>query len=366
METSFTERIPPPFDGEADSYPKWKKLIKLWEVITDVARTKHGALIISRLDAETQDTILEFMNIDEIKEENGVEKIISHLDRIFLKDAAISAFEEYEQFKLYYRPAHLSIHQYCNEFHKRLIRIENSGTQLSQPVLAQKLLKAANLSKREELLITATTDMMVYEQVAKQLKKVFNSSVSNMPSNTSAVTFKEELSDTLYGSSFTRMRFGQHQYEQNVSTSEFCREGCQPCSYNQSTYNNNFSQQDGRPNTENIYEELQQDSRRELSKKTVWFMHPAEEEDNTVWNAEVCAELVRLSDSQAGKDTTAGEDKDVTVSDTDNEDRTSGSDQKKQSACVSEQKTKHGLWRPRKKNVATVVNKSWVKIRSDG
>ena len=66
----------------------------------------------------------------------------------------------------------MSIADYCNKFQHKLSRLKSTGTILADSVIAYKLLKSANLSNPQELLVKATTDM-TYEATTKQLKKVF-------------------------------------------------------------------------------------------------------------------------------------------------------------------------------------------------
>ena len=108
MASSFTEKTPPAFDRKTDNYEKWKQRFKIWQSITDVNKTKQGGLLVLRLDDDTQDAILELTTADEIKAEEGVTTILGHLDNIFQVDESISAYEAYEVFDSYCRPAELS------------------------------------------------------------------------------------------------------------------------------------------------------------------------------------------------------------------------------------------------------------------
>ena len=210
MGTMFTERTPPLFNGKSEDYPKWKRKFVVWRSITDVSKAKHGGLLVLRLDDETQDSILELMTCDDLKKDDGVEEILGHLDNMFQKDESITAFELYEELELYRRPDHLSVREYCSEFQKRLSKVKSSGTQLSEHVLAHRLLKSANLSKSEEQLIRATVDEMTYEKMAKQLKKVFNQMNSLYRS-----TIDEHPSHTLYGSTSQSSKREFHAHKSN-------------------------------------------------------------------------------------------------------------------------------------------------------
>ena len=175
----FSEKSPPPFNKATDNYEKWKKF----------------QLMILRLDDDTQGAILDLMTENQRKAETGAATMLEHLDRMFPKDESVTAFEAYEEFESYERPAELSMNDYCTEFNRRLSKVKASGTQLSEHVLAYRMLRSANLSDAEIQLVKATITIMNYENMTKQLKRVFHSGASQM----SALKIKEEPSETFYG-----------------------------------------------------------------------------------------------------------------------------------------------------------------------
>ena len=58
---SFSDKSPPPFVRNIDDFNKWLRKFKLWLTITEVDKKKHGALLLLRLDDDTQDRINELM-----------------------------------------------------------------------------------------------------------------------------------------------------------------------------------------------------------------------------------------------------------------------------------------------------------------
>ena len=167
-------KSPPTFNKKRDEYSKWKKLYNVWEAITKVEKNSRGGLIVFALDEETRDEVLENISIDDLKAEEGAEKVITELDKLFKKDDSITAFEIYEDFENYTRPRNRSIADHCHEFNRRYQKVKASGTTLSEHVLAFRLLKSSNLSDAETRLIKATIPKMTHEEMAKQLKKAFS------------------------------------------------------------------------------------------------------------------------------------------------------------------------------------------------
>ena len=202
----FSVKTPPSFNKNNDDYAKWRKKLEIWQNVTEAPKTKQGGLLVLILDDQTQDTILEKIPPDDLKAEDAITKILGFLDEMFKKDQSVSAFETYEDFELYKRPSHVSMTEFCNEFERKLSKVKSSGTQIAEHVLAYRMLKSANITKREEQLVKATISKMTHADMAKQLKKVF--SVSVAPSSSEfEFNIKEESEDvkieTFYGSTFS-------------------------------------------------------------------------------------------------------------------------------------------------------------------
>ena len=96
---SFSNKDPPPFDKNRDSYKKWKKKLKLWQVGTDVPKARQGPLVALRLDDDTQDRIIDNISDEDLTSDEGVKKILDHLDTLFEVDAILTDYETYENFE---------------------------------------------------------------------------------------------------------------------------------------------------------------------------------------------------------------------------------------------------------------------------
>lgn len=194
---TFSDKVPPPLNRATTDYTKWKKQFKIWQQVTDVNVKKQAGMMILRLDDGTQDSIMELMTHDQMKEDNGADLLIGHLDTLFKKDESVDAYRIYEEFESYRRSSNISIAEHCREFQKRLSKVAASGTQLSDHVLAYRLLKSANLTDREEQLVKATIPKMTHADMAEQLQKVFASSTGITKGYTGGIRIKEEVEDEL-------------------------------------------------------------------------------------------------------------------------------------------------------------------------
>ena len=144
---SFSDKIPPSFDKRTDDFAKWSRKFRLWMIITEVDLRKRGALLLLHLDDDTQDRISDLVSEEDIAKDTAVDVILEHLKRFFGKDESVTTFELYEQFESFKRPEEMTIGEYCDEFDRRLKKLQATGTQLPEPILVFKLLKSANLSR---------------------------------------------------------------------------------------------------------------------------------------------------------------------------------------------------------------------------
>ena len=122
---------------------------------------------------------------------------------MFGKDDEVTTFELYEEFESFKRPPEMSIAEYCNEFDRRLKKLQAKDTQLPEPVLVLRLLKSANLSESEERLVRATIGQHTYVNMTAQLKKVFptGSRVKEVTGGIDDLVIKDEpleVNETLY------------------------------------------------------------------------------------------------------------------------------------------------------------------------
>ena len=98
---------------------------------------------------------------------HGVSKIIERLDKIYLQDTLIKKYEALDSFENYKRPHDVSVSEYILEFDKRYLRTKNLGTQMSDDLLAYRLLRNANLGDQYTKLVKATSKLE-YEVMKQQ------------------------------------------------------------------------------------------------------------------------------------------------------------------------------------------------------
>ena len=181
----------PPSLSKCKTYEDWLKLIKIWCRFTDLPKNRQGSALVLSLENEALDAVLE-LDDEDIGKDNGVDVIIDRLNKLFKKDSTITKYQTLEAFETFKRPSTMSIQAFLNEFDKRLFKTKSFGTEMSDDILAYRLLKAANLSNHHEELIKATIPDLKYDLMKDQLKKTFSDASRQIPTKVEDVIVKTE------------------------------------------------------------------------------------------------------------------------------------------------------------------------------
>ena len=181
----------PPLLSKTKSYEDWLKLIKVWRNLTSLEPEKQASAIVLSLEGEAQVAVLE-LNITEISDKDGVDKIIDRLNQIYKKDELTEKYNALEAFETYKRPTNIPIRDFLTEFEKRHHKTKSFGVTMSDDLLAYRLLKAANLTTRDEQLVKATVTELQYSIVKSKLIKIFSDNNDVPTSKLNEMTIKTE------------------------------------------------------------------------------------------------------------------------------------------------------------------------------
>ena len=84
-------------------------------------------------------------------------------------------FEALDNFETYRRPSDTAMSEFLIEFDKRKNKTQSLGTEISDDLLAYRLIKAANLSDSDERVVKATVQLN-YTEVRDKLRSIFGES----------------------------------------------------------------------------------------------------------------------------------------------------------------------------------------------
>ena len=71
---------------------------------------------------------------------NGVDVIINRLNRLYKKDSTVTKYQALEAFETFRRPSNMSMQSFLNEFKKKIYKTKLYGTEMSEDILAYRLL----------------------------------------------------------------------------------------------------------------------------------------------------------------------------------------------------------------------------------
>ena len=105
---------PPKFTTDRP-YADWIRMVKWWQIRSDLAANKQGLALASSLEGSALNAIFE-LNDDEINHAEGVNNIIAKLDLLFKKNTLTEKMEDIESFESLVRSESMKIKDYVTEF----------------------------------------------------------------------------------------------------------------------------------------------------------------------------------------------------------------------------------------------------------
>ena len=174
-----------------DNYERYRIELEAWREITDLPKAKQGIAVALSLPSESSSDIcdkgFEQLTITDLKAENAFETLLAFLNRELQKDdisANYDKFSDFEEFR------NESIH--VTKFDQLYNRIAKRKMKLPSSILAFKLLKCANLTTDEHMIVLTGMNYdeanALYEQAKKSLKKYKGDQAATKNSTNIAVT----------------------------------------------------------------------------------------------------------------------------------------------------------------------------------
>ena len=122
-----------------------------------------------------REKVFDEIELKDLKKENGLEILINFLDKTLGKDDLSDSLEKFEDFEDYCRGQNETILDYISRFDQKYNRLKKLGIELPSAIVAFKLLRRANITRDERLLVLTGMDYTerdkLYEQAKTSLKK---------------------------------------------------------------------------------------------------------------------------------------------------------------------------------------------------
>ena len=193
----------PVFNG---NFAQFEREVKLWSSVSLLKKPEQGVALALSLTGTARikaTTIPE----DELKAENGLERVLREIKSLFEKDSVDAKYKVLKELEEFVRPDDQSIMQYIIMFELKLRTAEDiaGGNPYSDAMKAYRLICGARLSETDERIVRASCNEYKYEEAVQALKRTFgNASYSGseissglIGDSMASMTIKEE--PTFYG-----------------------------------------------------------------------------------------------------------------------------------------------------------------------
>ena len=197
------------FGGDL-SYDSWKSEIKAWRLTTPLEKNKQALTIALSLPvgSEVRRRIFdESGDIEELNCVDGVDILITRLDKWYKKDNLSAAYDAWTKFDNCKKAGDTTMDEYISEFRRRNNDLKKYKVSIPNCILAFKMLDNANLDvKEKQIALTAVSyddETVMLDLMEQSLKKFFGSqevfamkksavSVSDSTASSQSVIIKSE------------------------------------------------------------------------------------------------------------------------------------------------------------------------------
>ena len=156
------------------NYELWKLQTQAWTVVTELSKEKQAVAVALSLPEDDKRKIKEKvfgeLELDVLNSENGMSVLFEFLDRYLLEDELMISWNKFEDFEKFERKHGQNIREYVGDFDLKFRKLEKIHVKLPPEILAFKLLRNANLSKQERLLVLTGVNFAEKEKMYVQTK----------------------------------------------------------------------------------------------------------------------------------------------------------------------------------------------------
>ena len=198
--TMATVRVDPPALSDSGDYNQWKNKVVMWRELTLLDKKKQAFSIIFALSGKAEQIALE-MDHNQLKQDDGVDKLTEELDKFFAKNETDLSYAAYKDFDQFVRTSEMKMSEYVSSFEQKYNKAKKHKLEMSDSVLAFKLLDNAFLDNTKKQMVLTACPAIKFDDMKSALNRIFNGEQSN--SSEGDVAMKEEV---LYTSSIFKSR----------------------------------------------------------------------------------------------------------------------------------------------------------------
>ena len=168
-----TEISIPTLTGSTN-YELWKLQTQAWTVVTELSEEKQAVAVALNLPEgdkrKIKEKVFGELELDVLNSENGMSVLFEFLDRYLLEDELMNSWNKFEDFEKFERKHGQNIREYVADFDLKFRKLEKIHIKLPSEILAFKLLRNANLSKQERMLVLTGVNFAEKEKMYVQTK----------------------------------------------------------------------------------------------------------------------------------------------------------------------------------------------------
>ena len=226
---SGNRKTPPVFAGGEENYPYWKQEMGFWKEYTELKPEEIGFAILFRIEDRTAKEAIMNLKVEKIKCAEGYDNIIKCLDDLYEKDKSRSMFEAYTYFENYRRPKGVGVNEFLNEFEIRYQKTKAFDIEMSENLLAYRVLMCANIPVEKQQLVRLTLNKWDYKEMKKQLKSLFSDySMDGNEGNTNVEDICEFTTSDVQDTFFTHNNRGNSNYSRGRARSNYRYQNSRP------------------------------------------------------------------------------------------------------------------------------------------
>ena len=144
---------PPALPEDGREYEEWKKMVKLWSKFTKFGKKERASVVtVNALQGEARSVALA-LEEEVLDADDGLDKLISELDKLYLKDKDMLGYESWKKISKYKRPANSSILSYCAEYRRIRSEAKKYDIVISDTTFSFMLLDNSGFSEEQKMLI---------------------------------------------------------------------------------------------------------------------------------------------------------------------------------------------------------------------
>ena len=171
------ETIYPP-GLSSKSFENYKQQILAWSEVTNICKTKQGIVIALSLPEDDpfqiKEKVFNEITLDDLKKENGLEMFLQFMGAHLGKDEFTDCTQKIDNFENFQRADRQSLREYIELFDSKYKKLEKLQIKLPNEILAFKLLRGANLSDMQKMIVLTRVNYAnketLYEDTKQSLK----------------------------------------------------------------------------------------------------------------------------------------------------------------------------------------------------